>query len=72
MKLVTDTQYEHVQVAVDLLHENVTFVHCYVAVCINLSLFLCLKESVVNFEFGPQCHVARQESQRLANHKIIA
>ena len=32
-------QYEYAQVTVDLLYENITFVHCSVAVCIHVSPF---------------------------------
>ena len=59
MKLVTDSQYEHAQVAVDLFHQNVTLVHCSVAVRIHFSY---LKECMVSSEFGStvSCGLARE------------
>ena len=52
MEFVTHLQYKYVQVAVDLLYENVTLVHCLVIVCIHLLAFLShLKGCVDILEF---------------------
>ena len=54
-KFVTRLHYEYAQGTVDLFCENVTPVHCLVAVYIRvLPFFLYLKECVVISEFGLQ------------------
>ena len=53
MEFVTRLQYEYAQVAVDLFYENLTTVHCSVAVYIHVSpFFLYLKECVIISKFG--------------------
>ena len=47
MEFVTRLQYEYAQVAVDLFYENLTPVHCLVAVCIHVSPFSCILKSVL-------------------------
>ena len=66
MEFVTRLQYEYSQVAVDLFYENLTPVHCSVAVCIHVSpFFLYLKECVIISNLDPQFRVAWQERQGL-------
>ena len=53
MEFVTLLQYEYAQVAVDLFYENLTPVHCSVAVCIHVwPFFLYLEECVIIPKFG--------------------
>ena len=73
MEFVTRLQYEYSQVAVDLFYENLTPVHCSVAVCIHvLPFFLYLKECVIISKFGStvSCGLARET--RLTKNKAIA
>ena len=63
MKFVTRLEYEYVQVAVDLFHENVTLVHCSIVVCDYVSpFFLYLKERIVisKFESTVSCGLTRE------------
>ena len=66
MKCVTHLQYEYAQIIVDLFYENVTFVHCSVAVYIH---FTCIVLQFYNLD--PQCHVAWQERQGLQSIKPL-
>ena len=62
-KFVAHLHYEYAQSTVDLFYENVTPVHCLVAVCIHvLPFFLYLKECVVILEFVSTvlCRLARE------------
>ena len=73
MEFVTRLQYEYAEVAVDLFYENLTPVHCSVAVCIHVSPFsLYLKECVITSKFGStvSCSLARET--RLTKNKAIA
>ena len=72
MEFVTHLQYEYAQVAVDLFYENLTPVHCSVAVCIHVSPFyLYLKEYVIIRNLDPQCRAAWQERQGLQRTKPL-
>ena len=73
MEFVTRLQYEYAQVAVDLFYENLTPVHCSVAVYIHVSpFFLHLKECVIisRFRSTVSCGLARET--RLTKNKAIA
>ena len=47
MDFVTHLQYEYAQVAVDLFYENLTPVHCSVAVTFMFRHFSCILKSVL-------------------------
>ena len=73
MEFVTRLQYEYAQVAVDLFYENLTPVHCSVAVCIHVSpFFMYIKGCAIILKFGStvSCGLARET--RLTKNKVIA
>ena len=72
MEFVTRLQYEYAQVAVDLFYENLTPVHCSVAVYIHVSpFFLHLKECVIISKCGSTVSCAWQERQGLQRTKPL-
>ena len=73
MEFVTRLQYEYAQVTVDLFYENLTPVHCSVAVYIHVSpFFLHLKECVIISKFGSTASCSLARETRLTKNKAIA
>ena len=57
----------------DLFYENLTPVHCSVAVCIHVSpFFLYLKEGVIISKFGSTVSCSQARETRLTKNKDIA